>query len=119
MRYYLRYENDQDLKRAKLILFFPFRNELKEIHEKDINDLFEDNQKIIEMNHAKFENKFNNGRNMTDIIEEVEKNQEERLFDEVSDNEDDYEETTSAEELKDFNKDFEKWKKELKKTYLI
>jgi hypothetical protein len=40
LRYYLNYENDEDFKRGLLILFFPFQNEMKDIHEKDINQLY-------------------------------------------------------------------------------
>ena len=32
LRYYLNYSNDEDLARGLLILFKPFRNEMKEIH---------------------------------------------------------------------------------------
>ena len=44
LKYILKYENDHDLKRAKLILFFPFRNEMKDIHEKDLDEHFECNK---------------------------------------------------------------------------
>ena len=32
LSYYLRYENEEELQRAKLILFYPFRNEMEDIH---------------------------------------------------------------------------------------
>ena len=37
LRYYLKCESDIEMKRGKLILFLPFRNEMKAIHEKDID----------------------------------------------------------------------------------
>ena len=33
LRYYLNYENDEDFKSGCLILFYPFVDEMKEIHE--------------------------------------------------------------------------------------
>ena len=55
LRYYLRYENEEELKRAKLLLFCPFRNEIEEIHVKDIDDLYTCKKEIIEENQSKFE----------------------------------------------------------------
>ena len=34
LRYYLNYNNEEDLKRGLLILFFPFVNEMEDIHER-------------------------------------------------------------------------------------
>ena len=36
LRYYLNYTNDEDLARGLLIFFFPFRDELKDIHSQDV-----------------------------------------------------------------------------------
>ena len=109
LRYYLKYENDMELKRAKLLLFYPFRDEMKEIHEMDIEELYDNQIAVIEKNQAKFENKFDGGRLINDIIAEAEsKNKEDNIIDE----EEEYEETTTAAELQDFEKDFEKWKRE-------
>ena len=47
LRYYLRYENEEELQRAKLILFYPFRNEMEQIHERDIDELYNSKREII------------------------------------------------------------------------
>ena len=36
LRYYLSYDNDEDLARGLLILFMPFRDKLSEIHQHDV-----------------------------------------------------------------------------------
>ena len=59
--------------RGKLILFYPFRNELQDIHEKDIGELSEEKKNEIEMKQSKYEKKLSDGRHMNEIIEEVEK----------------------------------------------
>ena len=52
------------------------------------------------------------GKKMNEILDQMEKNREENKINEESDSETEYEETTAAEELKDFEKDYEKWKKD-------
>ena len=47
LRYYLPYENTEDFCRSLLILFFPFRDEMNEIHNKDVINLFEKIGKIL------------------------------------------------------------------------
>ena len=47
LRYYLNFENNEDLKRGLLILFFPFENEMKDIHQHDISQLYKDNEESI------------------------------------------------------------------------
>ena len=81
LRYYLNYENDEDFKRGLLLLFIPFQNELEEIHEKDINDLYSDNEKIIKERRAMFEKH----KVMTDIIDSVEKQMQARQDEEEED----------------------------------
>ena len=110
LRYYLKYENDIELQRGKLILFLPFRKELKEIHEKDIDSLYELNLETIIKNESKYEFKFD-GKSMAEILVDLEENRD--------DNDDPEEdvgtelmETTTSDELNDFEKDYEKWKKE-------
>ena len=111
LRYFLKYENDMELKRAKLLLFYPFRDEMKEIHEQDLDELFDNKVVIIENNQAKFEKKFG-GIKINDIIADMESKSKEDNTQNESDEENDYEETTTNEEMKDFEKDFEKWKKD-------
>ena len=36
LRYFLNYENTEDFCRGLLILFYPFRNEMLDIHQKDV-----------------------------------------------------------------------------------
>ena len=50
LRYYLNFENDEDFKRGLLILFFPFEDELIDIHQQDINQLYKDNEESIKAN---------------------------------------------------------------------
>ena len=55
---------------------------------------------IIEINRSKFENMNHGGKKMNDIIEDLKKQREENLRNDESDNEDEYEETTTTDELK-------------------
>ena len=55
LRYYLTYQNDEDLARGLLILFFPFRDEINDIHTKDVKQLLSDNKTLIEDNRSMFE----------------------------------------------------------------
>ena len=43
----MNYENEEDFKRGLLILFYPFQNEMIDIHEKDITKLYSDNEDFI------------------------------------------------------------------------
>ena len=47
IRYYLPYDNDEDLARGLLILFYPFRDEIKDIHQHDVGKLLAENNDII------------------------------------------------------------------------
>ena len=47
LRYYLPYDNDEDLARGLLILFFPFRDEMRDIHQHDVGSLLAENNDII------------------------------------------------------------------------
>jgi hypothetical protein len=113
LRYYLNFENDEDFKRGLLILFFPFTNELKEIHERDISMLYLDNEEIIKERRELFEKH----KVMTDIIDSIEKQIKDRNEDYQDDIEDDgfiEEESTTTEEIEDF----EKWAKQQAQKYL-
>ena len=55
LRYYLSYDNDEDLARGLLILFFPFRNEYEEIHLDDVKQLLRENLQSIEEKRVLFE----------------------------------------------------------------
>ena len=55
IRYFLKYVNEEEHYRALLILFYPFRNEMKEIHNRNVKDLYCSNMSVIEENRAKYE----------------------------------------------------------------
>ena len=48
LRYYLNYSNDEDLARGLLILFFPFRDEMHDIHQQDVKELLKESRDFIE-----------------------------------------------------------------------
>ena len=107
LRYYLNHENDEDFCRALCILFLPFRNEMHDIHTKDVVALVAENRKIIDEKRTIFE------KHMTliEILENVEKRiSSERL--ECIDDElcDEYteEETTDKKDREDFEKSSKK-----------
>ena len=55
LRYYLNYSNDEDLARGLLILFLPFRDEMNDIHRKDVKKLLHEKGGMIEEKRRKFE----------------------------------------------------------------
>ena len=110
LRYYLKYEQELELKRGKLILFLPFRKEIKEIHQKDIEALYELNLTTIIENQSKYEFKFD-GKSMAEILMDLEENLNENV-DLEDDMEENFMETTTIEEMEDFEKDIKKWQQE-------
>ena len=80
LRYYLNYDNDEDLARGLLILFHPFRNELTEIHEKDVTEIYSRHKKDIGKKRKLFEKH----RVLTDIINSIQKEKEETIEEETS-----------------------------------
>ena len=107
LRYYLAYENTEDFSRGLLILFHPFRNEVSDIHQHDVKTLVLNNWKNIEETRSKFEaNKV-----MTDIVNDIQKSNDEDNMaeddeEEVSNEEFDpsMAESTLEEEIDDFDK---------------
>ena len=104
IRYYLNHSNDEDLARGLLILFYPFQNEMVDIHEKNVTEVYFDNEKEIE----KKRNSFEKHKILADIITTMQKEPEDLLEDEGNSDELLFEETTSTEEIESF----EKWAKE-------
>ena len=104
LRYYLPHDNDEDLARGLLILFFPFRNELEDIHTKDVKNLLKQNLEMIEEKRTLFE-KY---KLMSDLISSIQTDIEsENPVVEDSEREEDIEqeiETTSLEDIEQFNK---------------
>ena len=72
LRYYLPYDNDEDLARGLLILFLPFRDEMKEIHQNDVTELLSANKDLIQSKRERFE-KY---QLMNDLINSIQKESE-------------------------------------------
>ena len=104
LRYYLRFENEEDEKRGKLLLFMPFRNEMKEIHDLDIFELFEEKKQIIFSNEAKYTKHLE----MCNIIDGIQKDREEKQLQDTSNEADD---DDASEEVKEFTQEFDEWLK--------
>ena len=103
LRYYLNYDNDEDLARGLLILFKPFRNEMNEIHRQDVKQLLFDNRYLIENKR----NLFEKYKLMTELISsiqsEIDKSSEEKVEDEEGTGDKETESTSMA-DIEDFNK---------------
>ena len=103
LRYYLKYEHDEEYLRALLILFLPFRHEIKDIHSHDVKELYSAHKNVIDANRMKYE-KFHA------LVEKIEQVEVEEVQDEMEEAYSDYieEETTSKEDIKDFEKKIKK-----------
>ncbi len=62
-----------------LILFLPFRNEMEELHQKDVFELYDANGATIKINSAKYEKM----EGLTKLLEDIDKDREERNGTEV------------------------------------
>ena len=104
LRYYLNYTNDEDLARGLLILFLPFRDELKDIHAHDVKQLLEENEGLIQRK----KNIFEKYRLMSDLISTIqpdEWNEGANENDEKQGEEDNEDiETTPLANIEEFNK---------------
>ena len=100
IRYFLKYENEEEYLRALCILFLPFRNEKNDIHAHNVKDLYIANKDLIEENRSRFEKH----KTLIDIVEEFENNEENQ--NEIEEDEPEYihEETTSEKDIEDFEK---------------
>ena len=101
LRYYLNYENDEDLARGLLTLFYPHRNEKEDIHSQDVKQLLLENREDIEKKRALFE-KY---KLMTDLVstiqsEIIEENREQENEESSTDKDT---ETTLPSEIDEFN----------------
>ena len=72
IRYFLRYDNQEEYFRALCILFLPFRNERLEIHNQNVEDLYNRNKDKIEETRKRFEKHMG----MVNRIKEAEKQKE-------------------------------------------
>ena len=104
IRYYLNYEEPEDLARGLLILFVPFRDEFEDIHDKNVLDLVDLNKDLIEEKRNLFEKNVK----LIGLIEEIQKlNQEREEEDEDEDPDQDRDlegETTSEQNIEEFIK---------------
>ena len=100
LRYYLPYDNDDDLARGLLILFLPFRDEMKEIHEQDVKELLNIKKDLINQKRSRFE-KYQLMNDLINLIqkESVKNDGEDLEVDDCIDAE-----TTSAEDIDEFSK---------------
>ena len=100
LRYYLNYSNDEDLARGLLILFLPFRNEMEEIHRKDVKKLLSKNSDLIEEKRSRFEKYKVMADLISNIQAEVEKNEDENQEEDTFEDE----ETTNPQDIENFEK---------------
>ena len=103
LRYNLNHNNEEDFARGLLILFHPFRDESKDIHENDVKDLYDENKSSIQA----IRNIFEKHKVMSDIIYALYKETDENVNNDDDDqveSEDEFidEETTSPEDLETF-----------------
>ena len=115
IRYFLKYEHETEYYRALCILFLPFRNERKEIHMKDVHLLYKENEESIEQIRSYFEQH----RKIVDIIREREEKQD-NVDDENMEDDDEFieHETTTTEELEEFEKYFQNQAKQQLYKYM-
>ena len=101
LKYYLNYTNDEDLARGLLVLFLPFRDEMREIHQKDVKEVLEESRHLIEEKRSIFE-KY---KVMTEIIASI-KSSEIKDDNEIEQNEEESGEieTTSTINIDEFNR---------------
>ena len=103
LRYYLNYNNDEDLARGLLILFKPFRSEMEEIHRQDVKELLEDSKLEIAEKRKIFE-KY---KVMSDQIAQIHKesvDQDGEKGDIEDEDESEEIETTDPQNIEEFNK---------------
>ena len=101
LRYYLNYENDEDLARGLLILFMPFRDEMVDIHSKDVKEVLFDSRTMVESKRHIFE-KY---KPMTDLIATIQTDVEVNEQNNDEEQEESTEiETTNLEDIDEFNK---------------
>jgi hypothetical protein len=111
IRYYLNHNNDEDLARGLLILFHPFKEEMTEIHDQNVTEMYLENKEAIEEKRDLFENH----KVLTDIINMIQKEKEDANEEENSIDDFICEETTTSKEMDSF----EKWAKDQAKGALL
>ena len=94
LRYHLAYDNDEDLARGLLILFLPFRDEMADIHRQDVKQLLSEKKDMINAKREIFE-KY---KTMTDLINNIQKEEEKNKYSDGDEEEFQDEETTATED---------------------
>ena len=102
LRYYLNYNNDEDLARGLLILFMPFCDEMDEIHRQDVKELLVKWNILITEKRKLFE-KY---KVMTDLIANIQPEILDKEEENADEEEDEFKEkeTTDLQDIEDFNK---------------
>ena len=57
LRYYLRYDDEVEFARGLCVLFYPFRDEMRDVHNHDPLQLYNHHKDMIETNRKKYEHK--------------------------------------------------------------
>ena len=109
LRYYMNYDDPEDLARGLLLLFYPFRDEIADIHDRNVMDLLDENKDMVDEKRQIYEKNIN----LVSLIQEIEKLNDERNADENEEDTEDNEvrgeenielETTSEKDIDDFIK---------------
>ena len=90
LRYYMNYDDPEDLARGLLLLFYPFRDEIADIHDRNVLDLLDENKDMVDEKRQIYEKNIN----LVSLIQEIEKLNDER-------NADENEEDTEDNEVRD------------------
>ena len=106
LRYFINYDEPEEFARGLLILFYPFNNEMADIHDQDVMELLDENKDMIEEKRKSYEKNVN----LVSLIKEIEKIQEEKGGESNDENEEEEEdiaeddefETTSEEDITKF-----------------
>ena len=72
LRYYLRYDDEVELARGLCVLFYPFRNEMNDVHSHDPLQLYNETKNTIEAKRKKYEHK----SKINELIRNIEKGNE-------------------------------------------
>ena len=108
LRYYLRQDDERELSSGICILFLPFRNELNDIHSRDVIQLVAEHADLINDNRSIYER----SNLINDFIKKLEQQKEQGQDDDVDTDEedDDLFETTERYQLEEFQKDHDRAK---------
>ena len=112
LRYYLAMDGEEDIARGLCILFLPFENEIKDIHDKNVIELVGKNHEVINNNRKKFEQ----NSLINDMIKRIEK-EKDNLSNEESDDERE-EETTERYLIDEHQEAYDKHDKQKAKDSL-